>query len=133
VFNRSEIVGRPLAAMLANDGAEVTSFDISGSLAFRHAAGIQGHHVDAVTTDRATALAEADVVVTGVPSRDFPLVRADEIKPGAVCLNFSTKKNFADDVVERASVFVPRVGSMTVTMAMRNAVRLYHNARLADG
>lgn len=131
VFNRSEIVGRPLAAMLANDGAEVTSFDLGGSLVFRHAAGIQGHHVDAVAVDRAAALAEADVVVTGVPSRDFPLVRADEIKPGAVCLNFSTMKNFADDIVDRASVFVPRVGSMTVTMAMRNAVRLYRNARLA--
>jgi methylenetetrahydrofolate dehydrogenase (NADP+)/methenyltetrahydrofolate cyclohydrolase len=37
-------------------------------------------------------------------------------------------KNFADDVLDRASVFVPRVGSMTVTMAMRNAVRLYRNA-----
>lgn len=48
----------------------------------------------------------------------------------AVCLNFSTMKNFADDVVERTSVFVPQVGSMTVTMAMRNAVRLYRNARM---
>jgi hypothetical protein len=29
VINRSEIVGRPLAAMLANDGAEVYSVDIN--------------------------------------------------------------------------------------------------------
>ena len=29
VINRSEIVGRPLAAMLANDGADVFSIDIS--------------------------------------------------------------------------------------------------------
>lgn len=34
VFNRSEIVGRPLAAMMANDGAEVTSFDVDGPLLF---------------------------------------------------------------------------------------------------
>ncbi len=30
VINRSEVVGRPLAALLANDGASVYSFDISG-------------------------------------------------------------------------------------------------------
>ena len=29
VINRSEIVGRPLAAMLANDGADVYSVDIN--------------------------------------------------------------------------------------------------------
>lgn len=34
VINRSEIVGRPLAAMLANDGAEVYSVDISSIYKF---------------------------------------------------------------------------------------------------
>lgn len=57
-------------------------------------------------------------------------MRAKEVKPGAVCVDFSTMKNFADGVVECASVFVPQVCSMTVTMAMRNAVRLYRNARM---
>ncbi|GDY33393.1 bifunctional methylenetetrahydrofolate dehydrogenase/methenyltetrahydrofolate cyclohydrolase [Gandjariella thermophila] len=128
VFNRSEIVGQPLAAMMANDGAEVTSFDIEGPLLFTPRTGSGSHGVRDTTVDRATALAEADVVVTGVPTRDFPLVRAREIRPGATCINFSTLKNFADDIVEKAGVFVPRVGPMTVTMALRNAVRLYRNA-----
>lgn len=35
VINRSEIVGRPLAAMLANDGADVYSIDISTSYLMR--------------------------------------------------------------------------------------------------
>ena len=34
-------------------------------------------------------------------------------------------KNFADDVLEKAAAYVPRVGPMTVTMALRNTVRLY--------
>ena len=34
VFNRSEVVGRPLAAMLATDGATVYSIDISGMLVY---------------------------------------------------------------------------------------------------
>ena len=129
VFNRSEVVGRPLASMMANDGAEVASFDVDGPQLFLPAQAEGTHDVRETTMDRATALARADIVVTGVPSRTFPLVRADEIAAGAVCLNFSTLKNFADDITERAAVFVPRVGPMTVTMALRNTLRLYRNAR----
>lgn len=58
-----------------NDDAWLTSFDVSGALEFRHPAGIQGHHVDAVDVDRATALAEADVVVTGVAGKEVKWTR----------------------------------------------------------
>lgn len=128
VFNRSEVVGRPLASMLANDGARVISFDIDGPQLFLPGPVDGAHHVEEITVGRAGALGSADVVITGVPSRDFPLITAAEIRPGAVCINFSTVKNFADDVVEKASVFVPRVGTMTVTMALRNIVRLQTQA-----
>jgi 5,10-methylene-tetrahydrofolate dehydrogenase/methenyl tetrahydrofolate cyclohydrolase len=128
VFNRSEVVGRPLASMMANDGAEVTSFDLDGPQRFAPAPEEGAHTVEETTIDRARALAEADVVITGVPSRAFPLVRASEIREGATCLNFSTLRNFDEDVLHRARVFVPRVGPMTVTMAVRNAVRLRANA-----
>ncbi|WP_208297410.1 bifunctional methylenetetrahydrofolate dehydrogenase/methenyltetrahydrofolate cyclohydrolase [Actinophytocola oryzae] len=127
VFNRSEIVGRPLAAMMANDGAEVTSFDVDGPLRFVPDPDNESYRVRPVAVDRATALAGADVVVTGVPTREFELVRAEEVRPGAVCVNFSMLRNFTDDVVDTAGVFVPRIGPMTVTMALRNAVRLYRN------
>jgi methylenetetrahydrofolate dehydrogenase (NADP+)/methenyltetrahydrofolate cyclohydrolase len=124
VFNRSEVVGRPLAAMLANDGADVSSFDIDGAQRFT-ASG-----VEETTLDRAAALAAADIVITGVPSRSFPLVAAREIKAGAVCLNFSTLKNFDPDIVDKASVWIPRVGPMTVTMALRNTLRLFKSRDL---
>jgi methylenetetrahydrofolate dehydrogenase (NADP+)/methenyltetrahydrofolate cyclohydrolase len=138
VFNRSEVVGRPLASMMANDGAEVVSFDLDGVQLFQPREGEPGpgndrrsasaYGVSESTVDRATALRDADVVITGVPSRSFPLVTPDEIKPGAICLNFSTMKNFREDIVERASAYIPRVGPMTVTMALRNTLRLYRNA-----
>lgn len=124
VINRSDIVGRPLSAMLANDGAEVVSIDIEGSVLFEPAIGRRAHEVRSCSIERAEALADADVIVTGVPSRDFELITADEIKPGAICANFSQFKNFDASVLERASAFIPRVGPMTVTMAMRNAVRV---------
>jgi methylenetetrahydrofolate dehydrogenase (NADP+)/methenyltetrahydrofolate cyclohydrolase len=129
VFNRSEVVGRPLASMLANDGAEVVSFDVDGPQLFSPAREEHAHRVEETAIDRRAALARADIVITGVPSREFPLVRAEEIKAGAVCLNFSTMKNFADDVPAKASTFCPRVGPMTVTMALRNTVRLHKSAR----
>jgi methylenetetrahydrofolate dehydrogenase (NADP+)/methenyltetrahydrofolate cyclohydrolase len=121
VFNRSEVVGRPLASMLANDGARVVSFDVDGPMLFTPAG------IEETRVTRAEALRQADIVVTGVPSRDFALVRADELKPGVVAVNFSTFKNFADDVEAKARVFVPRVGPMTVAMALRNALRLYES------
>ena len=127
IFTRSQVVGYPLAAMMANDGADVVSFDLEGALQFTPEE--RTHQVRHTNIDRARALAEADIVITGVPSRAFPLVSGSEIKPGATCINFSTLKNFADDVLEKASVFVPRVGPMTVTMALRNALRLYHHFR----
>ncbi|WP_437873387.1 bifunctional methylenetetrahydrofolate dehydrogenase/methenyltetrahydrofolate cyclohydrolase [Sorangium sp. So ce363] len=127
IFNRSEVVGRPLASMMAHDGAHVTSFDIDGPLLFVPSSSGDMHEVRETTVDRATALRQADIVVTGVPSRSFPVVQGAEIRAGALCINFSTFKNFSDDIQSKASVFVPRVGPMTVTMAIRNSLRLYKN------
>lgn len=121
VFNRSEVVGRPLASMLANDGAEVYSFDIDGSQLFKKGL------IEEIGITRKDALAKSDIIITGVPSRDFPLVSAKEINQGSLCINFSTFKNFSDDIIGKAGVFVPRVGPMTVAMALRNTLRLYDN------
>lgn len=121
IFNRSEVVGRPLAAMLAHDGAKVFSFDIDGAVIY------QGFKSTPTDIDRKTALAQSDVVVTGVPSRDFPQVRAAEIKPDATCINFSHVNNLHEDVVDRAKHVMFRTGPVTVAMLLRNTVRLYRN------
>lgn len=124
VINRSELVGRPLAAMLANDGARVHSLDISGAVTFEPAIGRHAHDVRDSGIDRATALAAADVVISAVPSRSFELVRGDEIREGAICVDVAEFTNFDESVKERASVFVPRVGPLTIAMAARNLTRL---------
>ncbi len=137
IFNRSEVVGRPLASMMANDGAEVASFDIDGARLFvpgnptadHPSKGGEPHSVRETDLSRAAALKDADIVVTGVPSRSFQRIAASELRPDVVCVNFSTFANFESDVREKARVFVPRVGPMTVTMALRNTLRLYQNAR----
>jgi methylenetetrahydrofolate dehydrogenase (NADP+)/methenyltetrahydrofolate cyclohydrolase len=130
IFNRREVVGRPLASMLAHDGARVFSFDVDGPLLFEP--GAQPAHAHAVRetdVDRAAALAQSEIVITGVPSKQFELVRAAELRPGCLCINFSTFKNFSDDIAGTADTFIPRVGPMTVLMVIRNALRLHDNAR----
>lgn len=130
IFNRSEIVGRPLAAMMANDGAEVVSFDVDSALLFAPDPQSDGHVVRETPLDRQHALQQADIVITGIPSRDFVPIAAAEIQAGTLCINFSTLRNFAEDIEDKAGIFVPRVGPMTVTMALRNTLQLFRNQQL---
>jgi methylenetetrahydrofolate dehydrogenase (NADP+)/methenyltetrahydrofolate cyclohydrolase len=123
VFNRSEVVGKPLAYMLSNDGAKIYSFDINGGVVIDNS----GSQPETGPVTREMALRNSDIVITGVPSRHFEKISAKELKPGAICLNFSSVKNFESDVKAIASRYIPRVGPMTVAMCMRNALQLYRN------
>lgn len=121
IFNRSEVNGRPLAVMMSNDGARVYSFDINGPLLFENAKPYE------VKITRKEALAQSDIVITGVPHKSFEKIRCDEIRPGTVCVNFSTWSNFEDDVSTHTDLYIPKIGPMTVAMCMRNTLRLYRN------
>lgn len=126
VFNRSEVNGRPLAVMMSNDGATVYSFDINGVLRFEDAKPFESK------ITRKGALEKSDIVITGVPSKEFERIRADEIRRGTACVNFSSFPNFAQDIATRTDVFIPKVGPMTVAMCMRNTLRLYRNFHASD-
>ena len=121
IFNRSEVIGRPLAIMMSNDGARVLSFDEFGPLCFEDA---RAHEID---ISRAHALSVSDIVITGVPSPHFPQIMPAEVPSGTVCINFSSYNNFHESIIEHTPIFVPRIGPMTVAMCMRNALRLYQN------
>ena len=62
-----------------------------------------------------------------MPSAKFRKISIKELKKNVICINFSTNQNFDKNVEDFAQDFVPRVGPMTVTMCMRNAIRLYEN------
>ncbi|KAI8992249.1 hypothetical protein BDB01DRAFT_841608 [Pilobolus umbonatus] len=126
VINRSEIVGRPLAAMLANDGAKVYSVDITGVQLFTRGTGIhqKEHEVKDIKDTMEQVVAQSDVVITGVPTPKFKLP-THLLKDGVIAMNFSSFANFEDDIKTRASIFVPSVGKVTVAMLERNLLRLY--------
>ena len=121
IFNRSQVIGRPLAIMMSNDGAMVLSFDEHGPLEFK--AGTPKE----TSLDRSSALAQSDIIITGVPGSDFELVKPEEVPDDAVCINFSSEQNFTEDVKSHVRAFIPRVGPMTVAMCMRNTIRLFEH------
>lgn len=94
VVNRSETVGRPLAAMLANDGALVYSVDVTGIQQFSRGEGIKKKMHEVIEQNNLTlahCLNMSDVVISGVPGETFTLPTA-QLKEGAICINFSTEK-----------------------------------------
>lgn len=94
VVNRSEVVGRPLAALLANDGAHVYSVDVSGIEQFTRGEGIRKtkHEVLELRDVKIEEIVpKCDVVITGVPGDGYKFP-CQLLKNGAVCVNFSTEK-----------------------------------------
>lgn len=122
IINRSEIVGRPLAAMLANDGATIYSVDVDSIFLFKRGA---LRKTDATPEE---AVGQSDVVITGVPSKAYKLP-ASWLKEGSTVINVSTFKNVEEEEVLKIPGvrYVPMVGKVTVAMLERNLLRLHEN------
>lgn len=129
IINRSEIVGRPLAAMLANDGAEVYSIDINSIYLFRDG---RLHTCNSDTTVE-ECVKRSQVVITGVPTEKYKLP-TQWIQEGTVIVNVSSFKNVnVDDILQIPNVrYVHQVGKVTVAMLERNLMRLFENFHHPD-
>ncbi|KAI0065771.1 methylenetetrahydrofolate dehydrogenase [Artomyces pyxidatus] len=129
VINRSEVVGRPLAALLANDGARVFSVDIDSIQEYTKrpptsTRTFHPHHVVHPTSNTLEqCLGQSDVVISAVPSATYK-VKTAWLKDGCVCVNVAADKNFETDVREKASMYLPAVGKVTILMLLRNLLRL---------
>ncbi|CUM64433.1 uncharacterized protein PRCAT00002037001 [Priceomyces carsonii] len=141
VVNRSEIVGRPLAALLANDGATVYSVDINNIQQFTRGDDLLElrHKVIDLNTNEYTIenlAPQCNVIITGVPSESYKFP-ADLVTYGTVVINFSSNKNFNDDIKLKAGLYVPSIGKVTIAMLLRNLLRLIENKQIrilkADG
>lgn len=125
VINRSEVIGRPLAALLANDGANVYSVDVTGTQLYTRGQGIKNHRHQVEDKQDYTlkdVLPVSDVIISGVPVESYK-VPTELIRDGAVCINFSAYRNFDGPAVkEKASIYIPSVGKVTVACLLRNLV-----------
>lgn len=129
VINRSEVIGRPLAALLANDGANVYSVDVTGTQLYTRGQGIKNHRhqvEDKQDYGLKDVLPVSDVIISGVPVESYK-VPTELIRDGAVCINFSAYRNFDGPAVkEKASIYIPSVGKVTVACLLRNLVVSIH-------
>lgn len=131
IVNRSEVVGRPLAAIIANDGATVFSVDLDSTYIYtrgRVEVPSEGETVESVVR-------RADIVVLGVPSDKYKM-DPSWVKEGAVVLNVASHKNIdeAELLSTRPGVrYVGQVGKVTVAMLERNLLRLHHNFAAGEG
>jgi methylenetetrahydrofolate dehydrogenase (NADP+)/methenyltetrahydrofolate cyclohydrolase len=116
VIGRSQIVGRPMAALLLKEHCTVT-------------------HIHRYSENWTSLTQQADIIVvaTGVPG----LLTADHIKPGAVVIDVGSTRvihedgsstfvgDVAPDVFQKAGYITPvpgGVGPMTVAMLLQNTV-----------
>lgn len=119
VINRSEVVGRPLAALLANDGARVLSVDIDSIQEYTKRPKVDttdqstegtrpkrtfhpSHVVHSCKLTLGECLAISDVVISAVPSLTYK-VSTDALKDGCIAVNVAGEKNFEDSVREKVS------------------------------
>jgi methylenetetrahydrofolate dehydrogenase (NAD+) len=120
IINRSEIVGRPLAAMLANDGAEVYSIDIDSIYLF---SGGRLHKCEGETPESCVrkvsssmlgldiismritlflhlniSCVQSSIVVTGVPTKSYRLP-SNWIQENTTVVNVASFKNVNEDEI----------------------------------
>lgn len=137
IVNRSEVVGRPLAAMLANDGARVYSVDIDSVFEYRRGklsvvpegALSEGAEVVEGQLLQERLVRASDVVVLGVPSNSYKL-DVSWVKEHAIVINVATQKNVDEEALLQTCPgvqYVPQVGKVTVAMLERNLLRLHQN------
>jgi len=128
-------VGRPLAALLANDGARVLSVDIESIQEYTKRPRVitetsepkrkyyRRHVAHPSTLTLQECLAISDVVISAVPSGTYK-VKTEWLKDGCICVNVAADKNFDKDVRDKASIYIPAVGKVTILMLLRNLLRL---------
>lgn len=127
IINRSEIVGRPLAAMLANDGAEVYSIDIESIYK------LSGGRVQKCNETPESCVKKSSIIITGVPTKSYRLP-SEWIQPNTTVINVASYKNVDEDSLLKIPgvVYIPMVGKVTVAMLERNLMRLYEQFHHPD-
>lgn len=113
IINRSNIVGRPLGALMLNADATVT-------------------FVHSKTKDIKELTKQADILVSGVGIADF--VTSDMVKPGSIVIDVGMNRNDEgklvgdvafDDVLPEVSLITPvpgGVGPMTIITLMEQVI-----------
>ena len=124
IINRSQILGRPLASLLANDGAVVYSVDADGIVLIK-----PGGIIDRcfrVDESVQACVEKSSIIVTGVPSSSYR-VPTQWIQPNSTIINVSSEANMDEDELRDIPgvMYVSAVGKVTVALLEHNLVQLH--------
>ncbi|KAJ2761664.1 Methylenetetrahydrofolate dehydrogenase [NAD(+)], partial [Coemansia nantahalensis] len=105
----------------------VYSIDINDIQVFERdpAASVNSYTATATGLKPEDVVPLCDVVITGVPAAGYKMP-THLLKPGVVAVNFASVRNFEPEVKDVASIYVPSVGKVTVSMLQRNLLRLFN-------
>lgn len=133
IINRSEILGRPLAAMLAMKGANVYSIDEHSVLQFMNTGKMRRCTEPHVTLE--WCLGQSSLVVTGVPNEDFRVPMESIVADNVTVVNVSEFENVKEeDVLKRPGIkFVPKIGKVTVAALEHNLISLHKQSTKGQG
>ena len=154
IINRSEILGRPLASMLANDGATVYSVDKDSILlySYKKMRRLNTNHPHTQRTTTATGggrtslsssndvssiqscITKSNVVITAVPSSTFK-IPTDWIQPNSYVINVASEPNIDEEELSLVPgvTYVPQIGKVTVALLEYNLVLLHRRYHCQQG
>jgi methylenetetrahydrofolate dehydrogenase (NAD+) len=124
IINRSQILGRPLASLLTNDGATVYSVDADSVVLIK-----PGGTMDRcfrVDTSVKACVEKSSVLVTGVPSSTYR-IPTQWIQPNSTVINVSSEANVDEDGLREVPgvQYISAVGKVTVALLEHNLVQLH--------
>jgi len=124
IVNRSEIVGRPLAVMLASNGAKVYSIDDTSTVLKFWPRGGRLQRCQNLSLQE--CLSQSTILVTGVPHEEFK-IPISYIRPNTTVVNVSEFHNVnEEDLMNRTDItYIPQVGKVTVAILEENLIQLH--------
>ena len=138
IINRSQIMGRPLASMLANDGATVYSVDEKSIILIKPGRkDAKKNQCSKVEKSVQECIQESSVIVTGVPSSTYR-VPSQWIQPNSTVINVASEPNVNEDELREIPgiQYISQIGKVTVALLEHNLVqlhKLYHSNGNVDG
>ena len=127
IINRSEILGRPLASLLALQGATVYSVDERSIIQFHGGNASHGPRMQNLTKSISMkdCVEKSTIVVTGVPATSAFSLPTEWIQPGTTLVNVSESPCVQEEALSESITYVPKVGKVTVAALEENLVRLH--------
>jgi len=141
VINRSSVLGRPLSALLALEGANVYSVDDRSILRFHRSSSSSVVSTTATRLSLTECLRQSSVIVTAVPPGHGFCLDSDAVADHTTIVNVASSSlqssNVDLDQLQRRSTtgiqLISNVGKVTVAALEQNLIRLYQQSQIKEG